>query len=387
MKKYLEENNRILIINVILLILGSLIFVFATISFKKQENYQTKYSVRDNVTRVEMLSDYSPYLKGTKADTEIYVIEGEEKGPSILILGGTHGNEPSGNVAAALILENAIAKKGTIYVIPETNKSGLNNTLPQEGSTQFYQIETPFGKRTFKFGNRMTNFTDQWPNPEIYVHPQSGQKLSSNDAGNLNRAYPGKLKGTLTERIAYGVIALINENEITMTLDLHEASPEYLTNNAIVAHTRKETQTISGTVWYLLEMEGIRVKREDSPANLRGLSHREIGDYTDTLVFLSETSNAAQGRLRGAFTEDLILTGEDKFYQHAKKIGVEIFGEPTTITERVARHVATALALMEGYNLEFGSSDDMFEIGNIPTYYEIINAEFGVGSYLLEIKE
>lgn len=378
------KKNRLVIINILILTVGLLIFTFATISFKRHEKYQTSYVVRDNVTRVEMLSDYSPHLKGTKADTEIYVFEGSEPGASMLILGGTHGNEPSGNLAATVVLENIEVDKGTIYVITETNKSGLSNTLAQEGVVQFYNIETDFGERTFKFGSRMTSFTDQWPNPEIYVHPQSGQKLSSNDAGNLNRAYPGKLKGTLTEQIAYGIIALINENKITITLDMHEASPEYLTNNALVAHNKPETQQVGAKALVNLWLTGVsEITLETSPANLRGLSHREIGDYTDTLVFLAETSNASQGRLRGAFTEELILTGKDKYYEYAKKIGVDIYGEPTTIHERVGRHVATIEALIKGYNENVGKEEII--IKNLPSFSDL--KDNGVGSYLLEVKK
>lgn len=379
------KKNKLILINILLLLAGVLIFVFSTISFKKHEKFQTEYVVRDNVTRVEMLSDYSPYLKGTRADTEIYVFEGSEPGGSMLILGGTHGNEPSGNVAATVILENIEVERGTVYVITETNKSGLGNTLAQEGTVQYYNIETDFGYRTFKFGSRMTSFTDQWPNPEIYVHPQSGQKLSSNDAGNLNRAYPGKIKGTLTEQIAYGIISLINENKITMTLDMHEASPEYLTNNAIVAHNRAEAQQVGAKALMNLWLSGVSdITLETSPVNLRGLSHREIGDYTETLVFLAETSNASQGRLRGAFTEDLILFGKDKYYEFAEKIGVDIYGDPTTLSERVGRHVATVMALINGYNDYINVEELKIIVNNLPSFIDL--KDNGVGSYLLEIK-
>ena len=47
------------------------------------------------VTEVRMLSEYFPGLEGTAGDTEIYVMEGEEEGGSVLILGGTHANEMS----------------------------------------------------------------------------------------------------------------------------------------------------------------------------------------------------------------------------------------------------------------------------------------------------
>ena len=52
------------------------------------------------VTEVKLLSDYYPALQGTAADTEVYVLDSGVPGGSMLVLGGTHPNEPSGVVAA-----------------------------------------------------------------------------------------------------------------------------------------------------------------------------------------------------------------------------------------------------------------------------------------------
>lgn len=41
-----------------------------------------------------------------------------------------------------------------------------------------FTIETPNGERWFRFGSRATNPIHQWPDPEIYVHASSGQRLS-----------------------------------------------------------------------------------------------------------------------------------------------------------------------------------------------------------------
>lgn len=61
----------------------------------------------EGVTSVQKLSDYLPSLKGTSGDSDVYVFKGEEPGGSTLILGGTHGNEPSGLIGATLLVENA----------------------------------------------------------------------------------------------------------------------------------------------------------------------------------------------------------------------------------------------------------------------------------------
>ena len=186
-----------------------------------------------NVTEVFKLSRYNKNLKGTVGDTKVYVIQGEEEGGSVLILGGTHGNEPAGHMAAIVMLEQISVSKGTVYIIPSINASGLTHNDPLEGSPQYMHFTIPSGEqRVFHYGSRATNPIDQWPDPDIYTHT-SGQSLSGSETRNLNRCYPGIKYGTLSEQVAYAVTKMINTENIDVEIDLHESSPEYAVNNAI----------------------------------------------------------------------------------------------------------------------------------------------------------
>ncbi len=370
-----------IIISSLLLLLTLLLTIISGFDFKRFADYETEFILRENViTRVEKFSQYSPKLVNTIGDSNIYVIEGEELGPSVLIIGGTHPNEPAGQLTATLLLENITVTKGTVYIITEANKSAFTHSQPQEASTMYYHIATANGERTFKFGSRATNNTEQWPNPEIYVHRPSGQKLSNIDTRNLNRAYPGCEDGTYTEKVAYAITQCIIKNHIDVTIDLHEASPEYLTINAIVAHQR--ATSVAAKAAFKMDMEGVLISVEVSPPNLHGRSHRELGDFTDTLAFLCETSNASQGKIRGKFTEDLIITGDDKFYQQANKLGV-LYAAPVDINERVARHTLSILSILQAYNDIYGDGElGKFIINHVPDYEDIINN--GIGHYLLD---
>ena len=95
----------------------------------------------EGVTSIQRLSDYLPDLKGTRGDSEVYIFQGKEPGGSVLVLGGTHGNEPSGYMSAILMVENLKVDKGTVYVLPRTNGSGLTHNDPQEGSPQRFTIK------------------------------------------------------------------------------------------------------------------------------------------------------------------------------------------------------------------------------------------------------
>ncbi|WP_336014547.1 M14 family metallopeptidase [Fusobacterium polymorphum] len=338
----------------------------------------------DGVTSMQKLSDYLPDLKGTRGDSDIYILKGNEPGGSVLILGGTHPNEPAAFLTTVLLVENLKVDKGTVYIIPRANGSAMSHNDPQEASPQRFTIKTPYGERWFRFGSRATNPLDQWPDPDVYIHAASGQKLSGNETRNLNRAYPGRADGTYTEKVAYAITELIKKNDINMEIDLHEASPEYPVINAIVAHER--AMPISSQVVMNMEFEDIQIGLEPSPPSLHGLSHRELGDYTNTYAVLMETANASQGRLRGKTDENLVLTGKDPTYVKAQKIG-RLFvpydenGHP--IEERVGRHLTGVVQhiIVMGEN----EPDKEIIIEGLPSYKDL--QKNGVGAYLKEVKE
>lgn len=334
------------------------------------------------ISETRMLSDYFPGLKDTNGDTKIYVFKGEKPGGSMLVLGGTHPNEPSGLMSAVTLIENAKVNAGTLYVIPRSNNSAFTHNDAQEGSPQKFVINTPSGERWFRYGSRATNPIDQWPDPDVYIHASSGQQLSGSETRNLNRGYPGRPDGTLTERVCYGITEMIKKEKIDVTIDLHEASPEYPVINATVAHERG--MSIASQAVINLQLKGIEMGLEPSPTNLRGLTHRELGDYTDTIAILMETANAAQGRLRGKTDENLVLTGKDVSYVKAAKLG-RLFvsydenGHP--LEERVGRHLSGITEIAKAFSKE--RPDTPLIIENVPTYEELLNK--GLGSFLIPL--
>ena len=330
------------------------------------------------VTTVKQLSDYFDGLKGTAGDTQVFVLDSGIPGGTALLLGGTHPNEPSGFLSAVLLIENAKPTKGRMIIIPRANNSGFSHTDYTEGAPQRFHLKAASGERWFRFGSRATNPTDQWPDPDIYVHAASGQKLSGSETRNLNRAYPGRADGTLTEKVAFGIVQLIRQEKVAMAIDLHEASPEYPVINAIVAHDRG--MDIAAEVTIGLQMDGIKIGLEPSPKSLRGLSHREWGDATDTLAILMETANPAQGRLRGATNEQLVLTGKDPMYERAAKLNrlfvpYDAKGQPIEL--RVARHVTAVNEFL--MVLSKKKPQQAVVLAKVPSYSDMVKK--GIGPY------
>jgi Succinylglutamate desuccinylase / Aspartoacylase family. len=87
-------------------------------------------------------------------------------------------------------------------------------------------------------GDRWSNPLDQWPDPEVYIHYPSRQQLAYMDVRNLNRTFPGRPNGPLTERTCYAICELIRKEKIDLVIDLHEAELQYPVISVIVAHPK-----------------------------------------------------------------------------------------------------------------------------------------------------
>ncbi|MGE5508654.1 MAG: succinylglutamate desuccinylase/aspartoacylase family protein [Chitinophagales bacterium] len=244
------------------------------------------------VTQVRWLSSYFPGLAGTPGDTLVYVLEGKEPGGTVFVAGGTHGNEIAGIMAATVLVERAKVTKGRLIVIPHANNSAISYT--ESGRVPAWiTVETPNGPRRFKYGSRRTAPEHQGePDPAKYRHPASTEELDGNEARNLDRSYPGKADGNLTERIAYGILSLIKQEGADIAFDFHESGPESRLAWMIVANPKNLD---NGAIALLnLEEKGIPMKLEPSSESFRGLSHREWGDATKAQAFLFETPNPSQ---------------------------------------------------------------------------------------------
>lgn len=129
------------------------------------------------------------FMEGTKYQTPIFKFDSYKPGSTILILGGTHGNEPAGFEAAYRLLQKLAQnpiKAGKIFIVPEANRLAVAHN------------------------NRRI------PVPEGYDF----------ERGNLNRCYPGDSTGLPMERAAYQITEFIRTQKVDLFIDLHE-SPKF----------------------------------------------------------------------------------------------------------------------------------------------------------------
>lgn len=151
-------------------------------------------------------------------DIEIFTFDTHVPGPNILIVSGTHGNEPAGRIVIEEFLKNDYFKqfkKGKIYVIPRTNKSG-----------------SMVGMR-YMLHNLL--FPD------------------------LNRNYNDDGKEPISQRI----INLIKEKQIDFILDFHEGWGFHTQNKKSIGSTLSATTPLSMS----LAQNIINTLNSDIPVN------------------------------------------------------------------------------------------------------------------------
>jgi len=228
-------------------------------------------------------------------------------------------------------------------------------------------------------GNRDTSPVDQWPDPDVYVHYPDKQLLSYVDIRNTNRTWPGREDGPLSEKVTYAAMQIIREENVDMALDIHAADTMFPITNCIVA-PKKSMKIATMTSLIVKAKEGFENHVEPSPIGFRGLSHREIGDYSDALPFLLEAPEPFSDQPAGPRTVDLILDGKDPFLLKLSKKGMLFVPYDETgwpIEKRAGQHCSVTLELINQFSKR--NPERAIEIQNIPRYAEVV--ENGIGYY------
>ena len=128
-------------------------------------------------------------MAGTQWETPWYLLDSGRAGPTTVVLGGTHGYEISGWLAAGELLAWK-PDKGRVLVLPRVNMRGV--------------IE----RDRFVPGDK-----------------------------DLNRCYPGNPEGSPAERLAWEVFSLIKSQDAAMVIDLHESFDFHLVDESALGQT------------------------------------------------------------------------------------------------------------------------------------------------------
>jgi hypothetical protein len=373
-------SMRTLVIRRVVLLVASLVLmVVGTKDIRALRAYRETVVVSKALTAQVPLSAYFDGIKGTLMDAPVYVFDSGVPGGSVLILGGAHPYEPASPVMAYVVMENITVTRGRVFVIARANMSAASQGMLGNAYPPFFRVKTPWGERRYRIGDRETSPLEQWPDPFTFVHYPSTQNLAYQDSRNLNRTFPGRPDGNVTERTSFAISEMIRREKIDLTIDVHEASLGYPVVSTYVCHQRAEELCMMASM--MLSAEQFPMKTETSPKSLRGLTHREIGDFTDSFAVLMETPEPFIDKFVGPMTEALMLTGRDEFMQIAADRGL-LYAEynirtGSTLDYRVGRHLGGAAEVIK----QMGEFYPAKKIGvTWPTYAEVM--EKGIGYFL-----
>jgi hypothetical protein len=363
----------------VILALGAVLAVLAGASFDRSRRLREPVVLGPGIKEVRRLSAYFSGLRGTANDANVYVLEGAKAGGAVLVLGGSHPEEPATRLTAWILAERGEVDRGRMFVVPSANRSATTVTRPSGAYPATFAIPTPWGEQVFRMGDRWSNPVDQWPDPEVYIHFPSRQNLAFVDIRNLNRCWPGRPNGTLTEKTAHALTELIRRERVDLVIDLHEAELQYPVINTIVAH--QKGQDLAAMASMLLSGDEFKIGVENSPPALRGLSHREIGDHTDAIPLLFETPEPFLDATRGRTDARLLLEGKDDFVVRAGRRGLlfeKIDEKGWPVDVRVGRHCSTLLTVLEVWSGDHPAR--AVSLRGIPRYAEVIAK--GTGAFL-----
>jgi hypothetical protein len=115
-------------------------------------------------------------MAGTSYETPLYVFASGRPGKNALVLGGVHGNEPGGWLAAERVIDSLRPENGALLVVPRANKVAVN------------------------------------------LFERTTEAL-----GDLNRSYPGFTDGLPMERMALEITDAIRDYHVDIVHDMHES--------------------------------------------------------------------------------------------------------------------------------------------------------------------
>jgi putative intracellular protease/amidase len=124
--------------------------------------------------------------------TPWFVVPGDGAGPTVMVIGGMHGNEPAGSVAAKQLLHWPI-RRGKLIIVPEVNRLGLAADM-------------------------------RWFPPD----------RNSSSLRDLNRQFPAREDERPSSELAAEIWSLVQQHAPDYVLDLHEGFDFHVTNEKSV---------------------------------------------------------------------------------------------------------------------------------------------------------
>ena len=95
------NERRLNLVKILSVAAALVLATFAGLEFRQHRTFREPTVLGPGVTKVVKLGDYFPGIKDTINDCNVYVLDSGKPGATVMVIGGTHPEEPAGVLANA----------------------------------------------------------------------------------------------------------------------------------------------------------------------------------------------------------------------------------------------------------------------------------------------
>ena len=157
-------------------------------------------------------------LPGTEHETPVYTVEGERDGPTALVVGGMHGDERSGYLAAEAILDWSV-DAGRVVVLPRANRVAIRRDSRDGASGDLNRQFPPGEEPTTELARAIWSLAER-ESPDVVANLHSSKGIYRTHAEFVGQAiFPTAAGGA--ESVAEAVVGTLNDAVVPWYMPLH----------------------------------------------------------------------------------------------------------------------------------------------------------------------
>jgi predicted deacylase len=158
-------------------------------------------------------------LAGTDHETPVYELAGDEPGPTALVVGGMHGDERSGYLAAERVLDWTI-DAGRLVVLPRANQVAIEHDTRHGEGGDLNRKFPPGQAPTTELARAIWDLTER-TNPDVALNLHSSKGIYGTHAEFVGQAIFPTEAGD-APRVAAAVVEALNGSVVPWYMPLHD---------------------------------------------------------------------------------------------------------------------------------------------------------------------
>ncbi|SEO38056.1 Succinylglutamate desuccinylase / Aspartoacylase family protein [Halogranum amylolyticum] len=220
-------------------------------------------------------------LEGTAAETAVHVTTADADGPTVVVVGGLHGDEEGGYRAATNIAEWEI-ESGQLVVIPRANARAIERGTRTAADGVDLNREFPTGRDpTYELAQTIWNVITEY-DPDVFVDLQESFRLYDGDASDgVGQAVFRSLDVEAAAK-AGEAVRHVNENYVENDTNDFEigyfSAPEVKPNGLLAHKVARDLDSLGFLVETLSSGPALETRVEWHEAVVRKLAEEELFD-------------------------------------------------------------------------------------------------------------